>query len=317
MSTLKTNNVQVGQSVTATNNFTLYQPASPDGTVRLGVGNSGATTADVITANSSGNVGIGTSSPAYRLQIAAAPATSANFVGQFIARTSGADANVGDYAQFGGSGDSGYFGRRYNATIGWMAAIGGTNAVAFHTGNIGSETERARFDSSGRLLINLTTSISSQAVLQVQQNCLTGVMTEFNDTDTTSTNNVIRFRKNGTEAGRIAVTTSNTTQYLTSSDYRLKENVQPMTGALARVALLKPCTYTWKSTGEASQGFIAHELAQVCPDAVSGEKDAVDEDGNIKPQGIDTSFLVATLTAAIQELKAEVDALKAQIGAQP
>jgi hypothetical protein len=185
------------------------------------------------------------------------------------------------------------------------------NALTFQT----AATERARIDSSGRLLINLTTSISSQAVLQVQQNCLTGVMTEFNDTDTTSTNNVIRFRKNGTEAGRIAVTTSNTTQYLTSSDYRLKENVQPMTGALARVALLKPCTYTWKSTGEASQGFIAHELAQVCPDAVSGEKDAVDEDGNIKPQGIDTSFLVATLTAAIQEQQALIAALQADVAA--
>ena len=305
MSTLKTNNVQVGQSVTATNNFTLYQPSSPDGTVRLGVGNSGATTADVVTANSSGNVGIGTSSPAYRLQIAAAPATSANFVGQFIARTSGADANVGDYAQFGGSGDSGYFGRRYNATIGWMAAIGGTNAVAFHTGNIGSETERARFDSSGNFLFNKTTTAASGS----------GVAFETNDTSSFyrgGDGSAIRFFRSSTQVGRIDVTGS-ATSYVTSSDYRLKENVQPMTGALARVALLKPCTYTWKSTGEASQGFIAHELAQVCPDAVSGEKDAVDEDGNIKPQGIDTSFLVATLTAAIQELKAEVDALKAQL----
>jgi hypothetical protein len=55
MSTLKTNNVQVGQSVTATNNFTIYQPDSPDGTVRIGVGNSGATTADVASMSSSGN----------------------------------------------------------------------------------------------------------------------------------------------------------------------------------------------------------------------------------------------------------------------
>ena len=55
MSTLKTNNVQVGQSVTATNNFTIYQPSSPDGTVRIGVGNSGATTADVASISSSGN----------------------------------------------------------------------------------------------------------------------------------------------------------------------------------------------------------------------------------------------------------------------
>jgi hypothetical protein len=55
VSTLKTNNAQIGQSATATNNFTLYQPASPDGTVRLGVGNSGATTADAITVTNAGN----------------------------------------------------------------------------------------------------------------------------------------------------------------------------------------------------------------------------------------------------------------------
>ncbi len=103
---------------------------------------------------------------------------------------------------------------------------------------------------------------------------------------------------------------SGSVAYNTTSDYRLKENIQPMTGALEKVALLKPCTYTWKATGEQTQGFIAHELAEVVPDAVSGEKDAVNEDGSIKAQGIDTSFLVATLTAAIQELKAEFDAYK-------
>ena len=69
VSTLKTNNVQVGQSATATNNFTLYQPSTPDGTVRLGVGNSGATTADVASFNSSGvfafNSGYGSSATAY------------------------------------------------------------------------------------------------------------------------------------------------------------------------------------------------------------------------------------------------------------
>ena len=70
---------------------------------------------------------------------------------------------------------------------------------------------------------------------------------------------------------------------------------------------------TWKETGSSSQGFIAHELAEVCPDAVTGEKDAINRDGSIKPQGVDTSFLVATLTAAIQELKAELDSVKAEL----
>jgi hypothetical protein len=111
------------------------------------------------------------------------------------------------------------------------------------------------------------------------------------------------------------------TTYNTSSDYRLKENIVPMTGALAKVSQLKPCTYKWKWNGSDGEGFIAHELAEVCPSAVSGEKDAIetyiDEEGNeqtrIKPQGIDTSFLVATLTAAIQEQQATINALTARV----
>ena len=88
-----------------------------------------------------------------------------------------------------------------------------------------------------------------------------------------------------------------------------------MTGALAKVALLKPCTYKWKVDGSDGQGFIAHELAEVEAGCVTGEKDAVDEDGNPQYQGIDTSFLVATLTAAIQEQQTLITALTARITA--
>lgn len=113
----------------------------------------------------------------------------------------------------------------------------------------------------------------------------------------------------GTSVGNIASTVS-ATAYNTSSDYRLKENIQPMQNALATVVQLNPVTYTWKVDGSDGQGFIAHELQAIVPDAVTGEKDAVDEKGNPIYQGVDTSFLVATLTKAIQELKAEVDSLK-------
>jgi len=82
---------------------------------------------------------------------------------------------------------------------------------------------------------------------------------------------------------------------------------------LDKVSALKPVTWKWKSTGEDGQGFIAHELAQVIPDCVTGEKDAVDADGNPVYQGVDTSYLVATLTKAIQELKTIVDAQAAEI----
>jgi hypothetical protein len=127
---------------------------------------------------------------------------------------------------------------------------------------------------------------------------------------TASSGAVFQSRINGTTVGSISVSGSTTT-YNTSSDYRLKENVQPMTGALAKLALVKPVTYTWKINGSQGQGFIAHELAEIFPDAVTGVKDALDENGNIDPQGVDYAKLVATLTAAIQELKAEFDAYKA------
>jgi hypothetical protein len=106
---------------------------------------------------------------------------------------------------------------------------------------------------------------------------------------------------------------SNTTAYFTTSDYRLKENVKPMSGALNKVALLNPVTYTWKKSGIQGQGFIAHELQAVVPDCVGGLKDAVDDEGNPIYQEIDTSFLVATLTAAIKELKSEIDSVKAEL----
>lgn len=108
-------------------------------------------------------------------------------------------------------------------------------------------------------------------------------------------------------AGQILVN-GNITGYTSVSDYRLKENIVPMVGALATIAQLNPVTYTFKDGGQKSQGFIAHELQAVVPDCVTGEKDAVKEDGTPNYQGVDTSFLVATLTAAIQELNSKFDA---------
>jgi hypothetical protein len=152
-----------------------------------------------------------------------------------------------------------------------------------------------RIDSSGNLLVGTTSTDSGRMCVEAQTNGI-----------------AISFRRNtgaygsNTKVGQISCDGSSTV-YTTSSDYRLKENIAPMTGALNKVTQLKPVTYTWKESGEATQGFIAHELQAVMPDAVVGEKDAVDADGNSVYQGIDTSFLVATLTAAIQELKALVD----------
>jgi len=166
---------------------------------------------------------------------------------------------------------------------------------------------------SGRITVNAATfSSGAQGYIEVEgdPSSVRNLFASNNTAAGTSSVGFFAFKRNGTYTGGISQTDS-ATSFVTSSDYRLKENVSPMTGALAKVSQLKPCTYTWKASGEASQGFIAHELAEVCPEAVFGEKDAVYEDGSIKSQGIDTSFLVATLTAAIQELNAKFEAYKA------
>jgi hypothetical protein len=117
------------------------------------------------------------------------------------------------------------------------------------------------------------------------------------------------------QVGTITTNGSSTTAYNTSSDYRLKEDIAPMTGALNTVSALKPVTYKWKSDGSAGQGFIAHELQAIVPDCVTGTKDGLDKDGNPEYQGVDVSFLVATLTAAIQEQQTIINDLKSRIEA--
>ena len=202
-------------------------------------------------------------------------------------------------------------------------------AVTTAAGTDVTPTERARINSSGSTFFNCTASPTSNASGPGGLNALISSGDVFNIKHTADGNNVfniwqtgtasfnaITFFKGGSQTGigQILGTTSSTA-YQTSSDYRLKENITPMTGALDKVAQLKPVTYKWKVDGSDGQGFIAHELQAVVPDCVSGEKDQVNKDGSIKPQGIDTSFLVATLTAAIQEQQALITALTTRITA--
>ena len=193
------------------------------------------------------------------------------------------------------------------------------SAITFGTTNTSSApTERARIDSSGNLLVNCTSTgvtvdglrLTAGNVAQFSRSNADALSVNRNGTDGACA----VWYKAGTQVGSVSVTGSSTA-YNTSSDYRLKEDVQPMTGALAKVAALKPCTYKWKADGSDGEGFIAHELQAVVPQCVTGEKDAVDADGKPVYQGIDTSFLVATLTAAIQEQQAIINQLKARLDA--
>jgi hypothetical protein len=281
--------------------------------------------------DTSGNVGIGTSSPAFKLDIVAS--ANASLVSRVLNTNTGASTQ--SILQLGtGASAERYSNLNVNYTSQYFQNAG-TNITTYYQDydtqifRKNDGTERARIDSSGNLLVGKTTSSTT-----TQGNAIGPVLANFiastaspSDGPQIQIGNIaasvangyrfISFRVNagGTEVGSITTNGTSSTAYGTSSDYRLKENIAPMTGALAKVAALKPCTYTWKSNGSAGEGFIAHELQAIVPDAVIGEKDAVNEDGSIKPQNIDTSFLVATLTAAIQEQQAMIEELKAKVAA--
>jgi hypothetical protein len=256
---------------------------------------------------SSGNVGIGTTSPQAKLAVSNGGAAGLEF---FVNYPGG---GVGTYIQSYNRSSPGYVNTAYDALSHSFRITG---------------TERAQIDSSGNLLVGTTTnfgklSVFGTAGFNADANSAISGSGSFKyrggaGATTITTWDYLNYtamqfiRDNGNPTNTVgSITCTDTaTSYNTSSDYRLKENVAPMTGALATVAALKPCTYTWKADGSDGQGFIAHELQAVVPDCVTGTKDAIDKDGNPQHQGVDTSFLVATLTAAIQELKAEVDALK-------
>ena len=194
------------------------------------------------------------------------------------------------------------------------------DTMAFAEGGV----ESARIDSSGRLMVNTTvTSFGSSEILSIGAGAVGVVGTSStsvyslyiqNTAGSGASSPMIRFSTSNGVSGTIISTTTSTT-YATSSDYRLKHDIAPMTGALAKIAALKPVTYKWNADNSEGEGFIAHELQAVCPDAVTGEKDGADENGDAIYQGIDTSFLVATLTAAIQEQQQMIETLQAKVAA--
>ena len=261
-------------SAGTTSTTTLIHSGDTTGSLVFKTNDTGSGGTTAVTIDTSQNVGIGTSSPAAPLDV------------KGVVRFTNS-ANVANYGEIYDGG-------------GLILKSQNSNPMYFFTSN----TERMRIDSSGNLLVGTTSVLATGSPFQVSgpASYATAVIKVGADG-----NGAFVFRNaSNTTSGSIGVNTSSTT-YATSSDYRLKESITPMTDALARVAQLKPVTYKWKADGSASQGFIAHELAEVVPECVTGEKDAVDADGKPVYQGIDTSFLVATLTAALQETKALID----------
>jgi len=122
-------------------------------------------------------------------------------------------------------------------------------------------------------------------------------------------------RFDGGTLGSITVASSSSVSYNTSSDYRLKENVTTITDGITRLKTLKPSKFNFIGDSKTVDGFLAHEVTPVVPEAITGTKDEVDSDNNPVYQGIDQSKLVPLLTAALQEAVAKIEVLETKVAA--
>ena len=182
--------------------------------------------------------------------------------------------------------------------------------LAFGTNN----TERIRIENSGNLLIRRTANTDNGA-LCVDQDASGGNVAISTVTTSTATRYHNMFRNGNGQVGAISTNGSATT-YATSSDYRLKENVVDLSGAITRVKQLAPKRFNFiVDAATTVDGFLAHEAQTVVPEAVTGTHNEVDDDGNAVMQGIDQSKLVPLLTAALQEAISKIETLETKVAA--
>ena len=179
-----------------------------------------------------------------------------------------------------------------------------------------SPTERMRIQANGLVLIGTQTAYATGTTIgggETFSRITSGRALTLRRDTTDGT--IAEFRRDATTVGTISVTTT-ATSYNTSSDYRLKENITLLDGAIARLNQLPVHRFNFIADPDTVvDGFIAHEAAEVVPECVTGAKDEVDEDGNPQYQSIDQSKLVPLLTAALQEAIAKIESLEARITA--
>jgi len=265
----------------------------------------GTNNAERLLIDSSGNVGIGTSSPA------ATSSTYKNLQVALGATVIGRTDDTPLYLSSNLSYDSGW---KYIANTTATQIVLSTNMQFFNApsgtaGTAATLTERMRIASNGDILFGCTSAPSASVVgsgfiksAYDSELFMSGSLTTGND--------LIHFFNPNGKVGSIA-TNGTSTAYNTSSDYRLKENVVADWDATTRLKQLNPVRFNFIANPDTTvDGFLAHEVQSVVPEAISGTHNEVDDEGNPVYQGIDQSKLVPLLVKTIQELEARITALE-------
>jgi hypothetical protein len=247
-----------------------------------------------------GNVGIGTTATNFD-QYASLEIRGRGTTGGGLIRLSSFDNTVkSDYSVASGAAAGAYFGPNT------------AHPLVFVTG----ASEKMRIAADGSFLVGQATAgpLNSGSFSFASGTTSYGGFILINH----STTNVdgsgfAAFYRNAVNIGSIAQSGTTGVLYLTTSDYRLKDNIATLTGSGAFIDALTPRTWTWKEDGTTGVGFIAHEVAEVAPRTVVGTLDAVDEDGKDVNQQMSYSSpeLIANMVAELKELRARVAALEA------
>ena len=222
--------------------------------------------------------------------------------------------------------NSGYVGMDISATLAKLtsSAVGSGSSLPL-TINVGAGSpEVARFGTDGTFYAGTTSfyngGLNAKCLLSSSAKALTAVTTDTTGLGYTAIaaarqntdGAVIELWRGGSIVGQVEVTVSGTT-YGTNSDYRLKNSPQTLLGSGAFIDALQPKSWTWVTNGSVGVGFIAHEVAPIAPSAVSGQKDAINEDGTPRYQGVayGSAEFIANIVAELQSLRARVAALEA------
>ena len=235
--------------------------------------------------NSLGFVGIGTTAPGMLLEVDAS------------------NGSANDICRFTGPNSGGLTFRNATANE-FVIHTATSDALIFGTGG---NNERMRIDSSGNVFVGTTSSVSSNIRMSIKGGSSLDIA-EF--IAATNDKKIIFRNSSNSNVGNINIGSS-ATAFNTSSDYRLKENVVTDWDATSRLKQLKPSRFNFKTDADTTvDGFLAHEVSSIVPEAITGTKDEVDGDGVAVMQGIDQSKLVPLLVKTIQELEARITALE-------